>query len=148
MGFNIQSSAFNNNEMIPAKYTCDAENISPPLSWENAPSHTQSFALIMDDPDAPMGTWDHWLLFNIPANVHEIPENNTVPEAKTGMNSWKHNEYGGACPPNGVHRYFFKLYALDSMLPLNNGATKSEIEEAMKNHIVGSTEMIGKYKRS
>jgi len=149
MGLMLQSPAFNNDGMIPIKYTCDGSDISPPLKWENPPDNTQSFVLIVEDPDAPGGTWDHWILFNIPAGVHELSENSKTlpPGTRIGMNSWKRNDYGGPCPPDRLHRYYFKLYALDITLPLNEGAEKSAIEKAMQNHILATAEWIGKYER-
>lgn len=120
MAFILESSAFNNGGSIPSKYTCDDDDISPPLSWRDAPTDTKSFVLIVDDPDAPVGTWDHWLLYNIPAATHELAENLTsAPDgAHGGKNSWGKTTYGGPCPPDREHRYFFKLYALDSKLNL------------------------------
>lgn len=146
----MTSSAFLNEEKIPEKYTCDGKNLSPPLSWSNAPQNTKSFVLIVDDPDAPGGTWDHWILFNIPAHITALSENaRSFPEETFGgKNSWGHVNYGGPCPPSGVHRYFFKLYALDVQLPLYVGATKAEVLDAMKNHILDEAELIGKYSRT
>lgn len=152
MAFEIKSSAFKNNEMIPPVYTCDGKDISPPLSWNDAPAGTKSFALINDDPDAPVGTWDHWLIYSIPAGTHELAEN--MPKdaqlkngAKQGKNGWGKTGYGGPCPPSGVHRYFFKLYALDAELSLPAGATKQQVESAMKGHILAEAQLIGKYTR-
>ncbi len=147
---NITSSAFSSEELIPPKYTCDGENISPPLSWSHAPKSTRSFVLICDDPDAPMGTWDHWILFNIPVEIAAFPENISVSELsgiKSGRNSWGRNGYGGPCPPSGTHRYFFKLYALDSMLSVQEGSSKKEIENAMDGHILAEAVLMGRYKR-
>lgn len=149
MGMKISSPAFEQNAGIPELYTCKGEDISPPLSWTGVPEGTASLVLIMDDPDAPVGTWDHWILFNLPANTSELAEDTqTYPEGtRLGRNSWKRNEYGGPCPPGGArHRYFFKLYALDMMLNLPEGVGKAQIEVAMQNHILAQAELIGIYK--
>ena len=148
----ILSPAFQHEGMIPVKFSCKGDDISPPLKWENAPAGTKSFVLVCDDPDAPMGTWDHWLLFNIPASVTELPEG--VPAqaelpngARHGKNSWGRKDYGGPCPPGGTHRYFFKFYALDTLLDLKPGASKRELLNAMQGHILAQTELMGKFKR-
>jgi Raf kinase inhibitor-like YbhB/YbcL family protein len=148
----LTSSAFLHEGKIPDKYSCKGQDISPPLKWGNAPEGTKSFVLICDDPDAPVGTWDHWLLFNIPASVSELPEG--VPAraelsngARHGKNSWGRNDYGGPCPPGGTHRYFFKFYALDIMLDLKPGAPKKELMKAMENHTLAKTELMGKFSR-
>jgi len=145
----LTSSAFQHNAVIPAKYSCDDQNISPPISWQNAPEGTKSFVLIVDDPDAPAGTWDHWVLFNVPANTTSLPENVAdLPNGtQVGKNSWGKTNYGGPCPPRGTHRYFFKLYALDTVLDLPEGATKQQIEVAMMNHVLADAELVGKYQR-
>ena len=145
----VRSPAFNNEELIPSKYTCDEENISPPLAIDNIPENTVSLVLMMDDPDATNGeTWDHWIAFNIPKDNTRIGEGDE-PKGVSGNNSWNKTDYGGPCPPvgSGAHRYFFKVYALDSSLRLQKGATKHEIEEAMKGHIISTGELMGKYKR-
>lgn len=131
MALIIKSKDFNNGELIPARFTCDGKDISPNLEWDNVPASTKSFVLIMDDPDAPMGTWDHWILFNIPANIDKLESNiKQLPQGmKVGKNTWGRNDYGGPCPPDREHRYFFKLYALDSMLDLEDGITKQELEQ-------------------
>ena len=149
---NILSPAFQHEGMIPVKFSCKGEDISPPLKWENAPAGTKSFVLVCDDPDAPMGTWDHWLLFNIPASVTElqegVPAQAELPNgARHGKNSWGHKDYGGPCPPGGTHRYFFKFYALDTLLDLKPGASKRELLNAMQGHILAQTELMGKFKR-
>ena len=148
----IKSSDFETGGMIPKKYTCDGEDISPPLLWDGVPEGTKSLALINDDPDAPMGTWVHWVLYDLPASTKELPEN--MPKDKTlhsgakqGITDFRKIGYGGPCPPSGTHRYFFKLYALDSKLNLEPGATKKQVEDAMKGHIVAQAELIGKYTR-
>ena len=148
----IKSSAFEHNGMIPNKYTCDGQDVSPKLSWDGVPEGTKSFALINDDPDAPMGTWVHWVLYDLPSSVRELEENfpkdKTLPNgAKQGMTDFKKIGYGGPCPPSGVHRYFFKLYALDIKLNLEPGATKKQVEDAMKGHVLAQTELMGKYSR-
>jgi len=148
----ITSSGFENEGMIPDKYTCDGENISPPLEWDNPPDDTKSFALICDDPDAPMGTWVHWVVYDIPASISKLP-GNTPPEkrltngGKQGTNDFHKIGYGGPCPPSGVHRYFFKLYALDDYVDLEPGATKEQLLRAMKGHILLEEKLMGKYHR-
>jgi len=139
--------------MMPSRFTCDGEDISPPLHWENAPPETKSFALIMDDPDAPISTWVHWVIFNIPASRDHLEEkiekkSNLSDGMKQGRNSWKRIGYGGPCPPSGTHRYFFKLFALDKELSLKAGITKKKLLAAMQGHILNSQEMIGLYQRS
>ncbi len=152
MAFEIKSSAFSNNGAIPPKYTCDGQDISPPLSWNDAPAGTKSFALISDDPDAPMGTWVHWVVWNIPAqsvSLKEGIENTTrlTDGTMQGISDFKRTGYGGPCPPSGTHRYFFKLYALDTTLDLPANTTKAQLEKAMKGHILGQTQIIGTYSR-
>lgn len=145
----LSSSAFTGGGTIPSKYTCDGQNISPPLSWQGEPAKTKSFALIVDDPDAPVGVWDHWLLYNIPATTHQLSENlTTLPSgADGGKNSFGKTNYGGPCPPDREHRYFFKLYALDTKLNIASDATKPQLESAMQGHILGTATLIGKYDR-
>lgn len=148
----LTSPAFQHEGKIPDKFSCKGDDISPALEWENPPAGTKSFALICDDPDAPMRTWDHWLLFNIPAADREIPEGIPAQReiangARHGKNSWGRTDYGGPCPPSGTHRYFFKLYALDTLLDLKPGATKKEIKKAMEKHILEETELMGKFSR-
>ncbi len=143
----ISSPAFAHNGSIPAKYTCDGEDKSPPLVIGNVPSGAKSLALIVDDPDAPAGTWVHWVLWNIPPATSELGENAFPPGALQGKNSWGKNLYGGPCPPSGSHRYFFKLYALDATLDLGPATTKKELERAMEKHIVARAELTGVYKR-
>ena len=149
----IKSPAFVPGGKIPGKYTCDGMDISPPLTWTSGPEGTKTFALICDDPDAPMGTWVHWVLFNLPADITEFREN-VPPErelesgAKQGMNDFRKIGYGGPCPPGGVHRYFFKLYALDTEINLEAGATKAELLKAMEGHILAEGQIIGRYERS
>lgn len=148
MGFTLTSTAFGPGQAIPVKYTCDGEDIAPPLHWNDPPAGTQGFALIMDDPDAPVGVWDHWILFNIPAVLAELPEQARLPAGcREGQNSWKRTGYGGPCPPGGTHRYFFKLYALDAQLNLPDGATKKQLLDAMTGHVLGQAELMGTYRR-
>lgn len=149
MALILESPVFVEGGSIPSKYTCDAEDISPPLKWKGEPANTESFVLIVDDPDAPVGNWDHWLLFNIPKTVHDLPENLTLSPigAVCGKNSWGNSTYGGPCPPDREHRYFFKLFALDIKLNLSSNATKPQIESAMHGHIVANAELVGKYIR-
>lgn len=150
--FSLSSSAFTENGTIPAVYTCDSENkngISPPLEWKNAPEETVSFVLIMDDPDAPVGNWDHWLVFNIPATITHLDANlKKLPAGvQLGANSWNRFDYGGPCPPDREHRYFFKIYALDIELSLEEGASKQEIEAAMEGHILAQAQLMARYDR-
>lgn len=152
MDIKIKSPAFVPGGKIPGKYTCDGMDISPPLAWTSGPEGTKTFALICDDPDAPMGTWVHWVLFNLPAEIIELREN-VLPErglesgAKQGMNDFRKIGYGGPCPPGGTHRYYFKLYALDTEINLETGATKSELLKAMEGHILAEGQLMGKYER-
>ena len=152
MEIKVTSSVFKNDGMIPSKHTCDGEDFSPPLQWEFVPQGTKSIALICDDPDAPMGTFVHWVLFNLPAQTTELAENvpadKVLPNgAKQGMTDFRRVGYGGPCPPGGTHRYFFKIYALDTLIDLPAGATKSQLLNAMGKHILAQGELIGKYKR-
>lgn len=150
--FTLTSSAFKQGETIPHVHSCDGQDSSPPLSWGEPPAGTRSFALIMDDPDAPVGVWVHWVLYNLPAACRELP-GGVRPDAvrpdgsRHGHNSWRKLGYGGPCPPFGKHRYFFKLYALDAMLDLPTGATKAELLKAMEGHILIETELMGTYAR-
>ncbi len=153
MPFELTSIFIVYEQPIPVHYSCDGEDVSPPLDWRNPPAGTQSFALIMDDPDAPGGTWDHWIVFNIPAEVRELPENMPAGmkfgdvAATFGKNSWGNSDYGGPCPPGGTHRYFFKLYALDTTLSLDESADKKQVLGAMEGHILAETELMGTYSR-
>jgi Raf kinase inhibitor-like YbhB/YbcL family protein len=143
----LSSTAFQHNGLIPSKYTCDGADINPPLMMENAPQSTKSLALIVDDPDAPAGTWVHWVMWNISPSTNDIKEN-TIPQgAEQGTNDFRKRSYGGPCPPSGTHRYFFKLYALDTILSLAPNTTKASLEKAMKGHIAAQGELIGLYKR-
>lgn len=147
--FLLSSPALTQGKSIPAEYTCDGLDISPPLEWNNTPKGTKSFVLIMDDPDAPVGMWDHWLIFNIPVNTMRLEKDlQFLPKgAKFGKNSWKRCDYGGPCPPDREHRYFFKIYALDTELALEEGASKQEIESAMRGHILAEAQLMARYDR-
>ena len=154
MALKLKSSAFEQGSSIPSAYTCEGQDISPPLSWSDAPSGTRSFVLIVDDPDAPdpkapRMTWVHWVVYNLPPDCSELSEAaaNMPPEALFGMNDWKHPAYGGPCPPIGLHRYFCKLYALDTVLKGLDRPTKAEVEKAMEGHILGQAELIGTYEK-
>lgn len=153
MSFQIRTPAFSAGGDIPKKFTCDGADVSPQLAWNDPPAKTQAFALIGDDPDAPVGTWVHWVLFDLPASTRELAEGVPKQEqvaggAKQGRNDFGKIGYGGPCPPPGKpHRYFFKLYALDANLGLKAGATKAEAERAMKGHILAQAELMGKYGR-
>lgn len=152
MEIKITSSAFENNGEVPSKYTCDGDDISPPLKWEDVPDGTRSIALICDDPDAPMGTFMHWVLYNLSADKKELPENfpddETLPDGtRQGITDFGKTGYGGPCPPSGEHRYFFKVYALDKMLDLAVVADKDELAKAMQGHILGQGQLVGKYRR-
>ena len=148
----LTSTAFATGEPIPAKYTCDGEDISPPLQCDNLSADTQSFALIMDDPDAPGGTWVHWVLFDLPSSIRGLPEA-VPPDAdltgggRHGNNSWPRLGCGGPCPPSGTHRYSFRLYALDSSLDLEAGVRKEALLQAMEGHVLAEAELMGTYAR-
>lgn len=144
LAMELKSPEFKNNEYIPRRFTCSGENVNPALIIENTPADTKSLALIFDDPDAPMGTWVHWVVFNISV-VSSIKEN-SVP-GKQGMNDFSRLDYGGPCPPSGIHRYFFKLYALDTELDLEEGITKIELEKTMVGHILAKAELMGLFKK-
>lgn len=153
MAFTVQSTAFAAGGMISARYTCDGANLSPELRWKDAPAGTQSLALIADDPDAPAGTWTHWLLWNLPPQATLLPEG--VPPAETlasgarqGRNDFRRLGYGGPCPPPGkAHRYIFRLYALDTRLELKPGAGRHELDGAIQGHVLAQSEWMGRYGR-
>jgi len=145
--FTISSSAFADKAEIPSRFTCDGQDVSPPLSFEAVPSGTKSLALIMDDPDAPGGTWVHWVAWNIPPQTRDISESSLPTGTGQGLNDWKRNRYGGPCPPSGTHRYFFKLYALDTTLNLSPATTKIDLERAMEGHLLGQGQLMGTYRR-
>jgi Raf kinase inhibitor-like YbhB/YbcL family protein len=149
---NLQSAAFTHNGLIPTQYTCDGGDISPPLSWDDPPQNTQSFALIVDDPDAPGRTFVHWVMYNLPPDRRELPEgvnpgDNLGSNVQQGKSDFGRTGYGGPCPPSGTHRYFFKLYALDTMLELPTNARKPDLLQAMDGHILAGAELIGRYTR-
>jgi Raf kinase inhibitor-like YbhB/YbcL family protein len=148
----LTSSGFNEGQPIPRQYTCDGMNVSPPLEWSGTPSSAKTIALIADDPDAPSGTWVHWVLYNLPADKIGLVENIPPTEKMPGGGLQSKNDfgkfgYGGPCPPSGTHRYFFKLYALDSELSLKSGVTKTELLKAMEGHIVAQGQLMGTYSR-
>jgi len=140
----ITSPVFRNNEMIPRKYTCDGADVNPTLNIRGIPRKAESLVLIVDDPDAPMGTWDHWIVWNIPPE--ERIEENSVPGIE-GLNDFRKHSYGGPCPPSGTHRYFFRVYALDAVLDLKPNSRKRDVERAMRGHILAQGEIIGLYRR-
>ena len=148
----LTSTAFREGDDIPKKYTCDGENVSPPLEWSGVPSTAKSIALVCDDPDAPMGTWVHWVVFNVPATANKlsekIPTNKILEDGTTqGNNDFRKIGYGGPCPPSGTHRYFFKISALDKRTELAPGATKAELLNEMSGHILGEGKLTGRYSR-
>ncbi len=150
--FSLTSTAFRNGDTIPSIYTCDSTNISPPLHWSNPPANTGSFAIIMDDPDAPIDTWVHWIVYNIPAAdtslANHVPMDSALANGiKQGYTSFRTTGYGGPCPPEGVHHYFFKLYALDTKLNAPARLTKTQLLNAMHGHVIGETELMGRYTR-
>ncbi len=152
MAFQIKSTAFEHGGNIPKKYTCDGADISPPLSWTSPPEATKSLALICDDPDAPMGTWVHWVLFDLPPNTRELPEGVSTQEilpdgSKQGTTDFGRVGYGGPCPPSGTHRYYFKLYALNANPDLRPGLTKEELLKAIEKNILAQAELMGRYQR-
>ena len=140
----ITSPVFKNNGFIPARHTCDGDDVNPPLNIEGIPEGTKSLVLIVDDPDAPMGTWDHWIVWNIPPA--EKIEENSVPGTE-GINDFRKHSYRGPCPPSGTHRYFFKVYALDTKLDLNPNSRKKNVERAIQGHVLAKGEIIGLYSR-
>jgi Raf kinase inhibitor-like YbhB/YbcL family protein len=151
MALQLSSTAFRDGQPIPRKYTCDGKDVSPDLAWSDAPSETKSFSLIADDPDAPAGTWVHWVLYDLPGDARGLPEG--VPQdrelrdgARQGKNDFGKIGYNGPCPPRGpAHRYFFKLYALNSKIGLKSGSSKDELERAMKGHVLSQATLTGKF---
>jgi Raf kinase inhibitor-like YbhB/YbcL family protein len=141
----VSSTSFQNEGMIPSKYTCDGKNINPPLDIKQIPEEAKCLVLIIDDPDAPGATWVHWVVWNIPV-THHIKENEI--HGSEGINDFHQHHYGGPCPPSGTHRYFFKIYALDALLDLPADTTKTELEKAMSEHIMAFGELVGLYKRN
>lgn len=157
MALKLASSAFSQNGEIPGRYTCQGEDVSVPLGWSGAPAETKSLVLIVDDPDAPdpkapKMTWVHWLLYNIPpgtTGLKEAVRSSELPAGtREGLNDWKRTGYGGPCPPIGRHRYFHKLYALDTVLPTMENPTRADVEQAMKGHVLETAELIGTYQKS
>jgi Raf kinase inhibitor-like YbhB/YbcL family protein len=143
----ITSSAFTEGKAIPRIYTCDDKNVSPPLEWTGVPSETVSLALIMDDPDAPMGTWVHWVLYNLPTNLNGLEQGKSG-GGMEGKNDFNRLGYGGPCPPKGSnHRYYIKIYALDTMLDLKSGGTMAQVESAIRDHILAQGQLMGRYGR-
>jgi Raf kinase inhibitor-like YbhB/YbcL family protein len=153
MSFIIKTAAFLEGETIPTKYTCDGADVSPGLNWTGTPKGTQSLSLIADDPDAPVGTWTHWIIWNIPPEAvalsEGVPKNDILKDGtRQGYNDFKRIGYGGPCPPPGKpHRYFFRLYAMDSNLDVKAGVGRKELERAMKGHVLAQAELMGKYGR-
>jgi len=153
MSIQITSPVFIEGNPIPRKYTCDAEDASPPLAWSGVPAGAKSLALIVDDPDAPVGTWVHWVFYNLPPTLVELKEGTTKTPTVEGLgvqgnNDFRKTGYDGPCPPRGKpHRYFFKLYALDTSLSLQPGASKADLEKAMRGHILAQGQIIGTYSR-
>ena len=145
-GMTISSSAFSDGQSIPAKYTCDGSDTSPAMAFASIPAGAKSLALVVDDPDAPGGTFDHWIVWNIPPNTTTVAEGQS-PKGIAGRNGFGNSGYGGPCPPSGEHRYFFKLYALDTTLNLQPSSRKADLEKAMKGHILAEAQMMGRYRR-
>lgn len=149
----VESTAFTESHDIPTRFTCDGDDVSPPLSWSEPPPGTQSLVLIVEDPDAPGGTWDHWVLFNVPASIRLLPEGVPADPFPSGMgthgsNSWHRLGYGGPCPPpSSTHRYYFHLYALDIVLDVEAGSTKKDIEQGMQDHILAAGSLMARYGR-
>jgi Raf kinase inhibitor-like YbhB/YbcL family protein len=157
MALTLSSQAFEHGGEIPSRYTCEAEDLSPPLTWDGVPENAESLVLIVDDPDAPdpkapKTVWVHWLLYNLPAGTGGLPEGTTFRDlpsgTKEGLNDWIRTGYGGPCPPIGRHRYFFKLYALDTQLEFGDHPTKAELEAAIRGHLIESCELMGTYKKA
>jgi Raf kinase inhibitor-like YbhB/YbcL family protein len=144
----LASPAFQDNGDIPAKFTCQGDDINPPLEIGNVPGGAKSLVLIMDDPDAPMGTWDHWVVWNIAPETSGVPEDSVPQGAVQGRNSWGRSDYGGPCPPSGKHRYVFRLYALDTGLDLSGSSGKADVQKAMEGHVIGKTQLVGLYQKS
>ena len=148
MALHVSSSAFSEGQPIPEKYSCDGRNLSPPLKWSGAPEKTKSLAIIADDPDAPSGTFTHWVLYDLPAKTSELKEGSSG-SGKVGVNSFKKRGYGGPCPPpNGAHRYVFHVYALDIDSLGKAGLSKQDVSAAMKGHVLAEGQLIGKYQRA
>ncbi|HEY2003681.1 MAG TPA: YbhB/YbcL family Raf kinase inhibitor-like protein [Candidatus Saccharimonadia bacterium] len=147
-GMTITSTAFQSDTAIPQRYECEGDGVNPPLAFDGVPSEAQALALVVDDPDAPSGTFDHWVLWNLPATLREIPENwEPEPGVSVGANGADKNSWYPPCPPSGTHHYHFKLYALDEKLDLAEGSSKGELEKAMQRHIVAQSELVGTYSK-
>ena len=156
MGLTLTSTEFNPGASIPASFTCEGDDISPPLAWSGVPAGTKSLALVMEDPDAPdpaapQRIWTHWVLYNIPCGVAGLPQGanheNLPPGAREGLNDWKNKGYGGPCPPIGRHRYVHKLYALDTQLADLGNPTRAQLEQAMRGHVIEQAELVGLYQK-
>jgi Raf kinase inhibitor-like YbhB/YbcL family protein len=148
----LRSNSFQQEDFIPARFTCDGSNDSPHLEWSDFPESTKCFALICDDPDAPSGTWVHWVVANIPVGIHHFDEHFVTGTSNSqgmiaGMNDFRNNEYGGPCPPGGTHRYFFRIFALDAVLGVKKGVTSKELQKLMEGHILATGILMGKYSR-
>ena len=143
----LTSTAFQENGLIPKEHTCDGKDVNPPLTLADVPAGAKSLAMIVDDPDAPMGTWVHWVIWNIDPGLKSIGANSVPSGSVQGLNDFRANKYGGPCPPSGTHRYFFKLYALDTTLTIGSKSTKADLEKAMAGHIIGQGQLVGTYKR-
>jgi len=148
----LKSPAFSQGQAIPSDYTCDGNDVSPPLTWTETPPGTRSLALIVDDPDAPMGTWVHWVVYNLPPTTRQLtegfPTDARLPDGTVqGTTDFGHTGYGGPCPPSGTHRYFVKLFALDAVLPLPPVATAQELQGAVQGHILAETQLMGTYRK-
>ena len=157
MAISLSSKVFNEGGIIPLKYTCEGDDVAPPLEWGGVPENAQSLVLIVDDPDAPdpeapKMTWVHWVVYNLPADVRGLPEGATAEMlpvgTEQGLNDWQNIGYGGPCPPIGRHRYFFKLYVLDTVLENLNAPTKAAVETAMQGHVIAQAELVGTYKKT
>lgn len=153
MSIQLTSTAFADGHAMPAKYTCDGADVSPALTWTNAPADSKSFALIVEDPDAPAGIWVHWVVYDLPVGTNSLPENvarsQYIPgHARQGLNDFKRLGYSGPCPPPGpAHRYFFRLYALDTMIDLKPGASRKDLLQAMEGHVQAEAQLMGTYQR-
>jgi Raf kinase inhibitor-like YbhB/YbcL family protein len=153
MAFELTSGAFKQGQAMPKLHTCDGADLSPPLAWTAPPAGTKSLALVCDDPDAPVGTWVHWVLYDVPATARQLPQGMAATPilgdgSRQGVNDFKRSGYGGPCPPRGApHRYFFRLHALDAALGLDPGATKAKLVQAMEGHVLGRAELMGRYGR-
>ena len=148
----LKSPAFSEGQAIPSKYTCDGKDVSPPIAWSETPPGTKSFALIADDPDAPMGTWVHWVIYNLPPTTRKLPEefptDGRLPDGTIqGKTDFGRTGYGGPCPPSGTHRYFFRLFALDTVLSLPSASTAKQLKAAMQGHILAEAQLMGSYRR-